>query len=101
MKTVVITGVSRGIGLATARKFIDEEWQVIGTYLNNSIPIKSPGLISIQMDQGSPESIQQTVNEIGKLNTKIDALVNNAGIIFVFNFPISFTVCCILSGEPW
>ena len=37
MKTIIITGASRGIGLATAKKFIDEGWKVIGTYLNNPI----------------------------------------------------------------
>lgn len=81
MKTVIITGVSRGIGLATAKKFIAEDWKVIGTYNKKLIPIKSPNLISIQLDQGSPESIKQAVNEIGKLNIKIDALINNAGVI--------------------
>jgi len=31
MRTIVITGTSRGIGKATARKFLDEGWFVIGT----------------------------------------------------------------------
>ncbi|OHA87743.1 MAG: hypothetical protein A3A96_02065 [Candidatus Zambryskibacteria bacterium RIFCSPLOWO2_01_FULL_39_39] len=81
MKTVVITGASRGIGLATAQKFIAEGWKVIGTYLNNPIPIESSNLVSIQFDQSSPESIGQAVEKIKKLGVKIDALINNAGII--------------------
>lgn len=81
MKTVIITGASRGIGLATTKKFIAEGWKVIGTYLNNQIPIKSPGLISVRLDQGSPESIERAISEIKKMNIKIDALINNAGII--------------------
>lgn len=30
MKTVVITGTSRGLGLSIAKKFIDAGWHVIG-----------------------------------------------------------------------
>lgn len=81
MKTIVITGASRGIGLATANKFLAEGWRVIGTYLNNQIPVDYPNLTSIQMDQGSTESIRNVVEKIKSLNIKIDALVNNAGII--------------------
>ena len=31
METVLITGISRGIGFATAKKFLDEGYRVIGT----------------------------------------------------------------------
>ena len=41
MKTAIITGASRGIGLATAEKFITEGWRAIGTYLNTPVPIDS------------------------------------------------------------
>lgn len=81
MKTIVITGASRGIGLAIANKFINEGWKVIGVYLNSSIPIESANLVPIQMDQSSSESIKRAVEEIKELNFPIDALVNNAGII--------------------
>lgn len=80
MKTIIITGASRGIGLATAKKFISEGWKVIGTYLKNKIPINSSDLISIKLDQGNPKSINQTLSEIKKLDISIDVLVNNAGI---------------------
>lgn len=81
MKTIIITGASRGIGLATAKRFLSGGWKVVGTYLNNKIPIDSPGLISIQMDQSSPESIAGFVKKIKEADLKIDALVNNAAII--------------------
>ena len=51
MKTVIITGASRGIGLATAKKFLAEGWRVIGAYLNTPISLQDNNLIAIQYDQ--------------------------------------------------
>lgn len=81
MKTIIITGASRGIGLATCKKFISEGWQVIGTYLNNKIPIDSPNLFSVKMDQGDEKSIDLAAEKIKEKFKKIDVLMNNAGII--------------------
>lgn len=73
MKLVIITGASRGIGLATAKKFLAEGWQVIGTYLNTSIPINHENLSVIRFDQGNPESIIGVVAQIKKVGAGIDA----------------------------
>jgi len=81
MKIIIITGASRGIGLATAKKFLAEGWRVVGTYLNKPPPINSQDFISIRFDQGNSESIRQTAEEIKKIAPNIDALVNNAAII--------------------
>lgn len=80
MKTIIITGSSRGIGLATAKKFIDEGWRVIGTYSVNPIRIDSPNLITVRLDQGSSDSIHQAVDQIKKLGLPINGLVNNAAV---------------------
>ena len=81
MKTIVITGASRGIGLATAKKFLAENWRVIGTYLNTQMPIQAENLFAIKYNQGDPESIAGAVEEIKKISPNIDALINNAGIL--------------------
>jgi NAD(P)-dependent dehydrogenase (short-subunit alcohol dehydrogenase family) len=81
MKTVIITGASKGIGLATAKKFLAEGWQVIGTYLNSPINIENPNLVSIQYDQGDFESIAKVATQIIASTPHIDALINNAGIL--------------------
>ena len=85
MKTVVITGASRGIGLATAKKFLAEDWQVIGTYLDKSVPIEDSNFISIQYDQSNSESIARVASQIISLAPRLDALVNNAGILIDAN----------------
>lgn len=81
MKTVVITGVSRGIGLATAKKFLGEGWRVIGTYFKTKIPIKHKNLIQIKYNQGDSKSIKKTSLQIVKITKHLDALINNAGIL--------------------
>lgn len=80
MKTTIITGASRGIGLATAKKFLDEGWRVIGTHNKTSIPIKSPNLISLELDLSLSESIIETTEKIKSLDIAIDVLINNAGV---------------------
>jgi NAD(P)-dependent dehydrogenase (short-subunit alcohol dehydrogenase family) len=82
MKTAVITGTGRGIGLATAKKFLAEGWRVIGTYYKTPTAITSPDFTSLPYDQSSPESIAHFAKEIAGIAPQIDILINNAGTIF-------------------
>jgi len=81
MKTVVITGASKGIGLATVQRFLAEGWQVVGTFLSASIPLEHPDLVSIQYDQGNSESIARAAEQISAVAPHVDALINNAGVL--------------------
>jgi len=78
MTTVLITGCSSGYGLATARHFHAQGWNVIATMRSpRSGPLlESDRLRLIQLDVTDPDSIDAAVAAAGP----IDALVNNAGI---------------------
>ena len=82
MKTVVITGASRGIGLATAKKFLENGWRVIGTYNKTPRADQTTDFVSVQLDIFSPENIARGVQEITKEAPQIDVLINNAAVSF-------------------
>ncbi|MEX2012504.1 MAG: SDR family NAD(P)-dependent oxidoreductase [Patescibacteria group bacterium] len=81
MKIAVLTGASRGIGLATAKLLIKRGWRVIGTHNQNIIPIKSDHLVAIKLDLASPKSIAEAVKKIKQEAATIDALINNAATL--------------------
>ena len=77
-KVAVVTGASRGIGLAIAEQFIKEGAKVIGTY-NNTKP-EDNGVDYYKVDITNVADVEKFVNEIYKKYNNIDILVNNAGI---------------------
>jgi len=81
MKTVLITGVSRGIGKALAERFLKNGDHVIGTSTSGSADWSHATLQLLQLDLSDPESIRKCAEEVGALNTKIDILINNAGMV--------------------
>jgi NAD(P)-dependent dehydrogenase (short-subunit alcohol dehydrogenase family) len=80
MKTVLITGVSKGIGRALMEKFLTEGYVVIGTFLSDR-PEPQANLKDFALDLGKPESIASCVTAITNFGKRIDILVNNAGIL--------------------
>lgn len=80
MKTILITGVSRGIGNALARKFLDNGYFVIGTSTRGTAKLEHENLKVFQLDLSEPQSIKNCVNQISDFKRTIDVLVNSAGI---------------------
>jgi len=81
-KIVLVTGGSRGIGKAIAESFAAEGATVIVTY-KNAIDEKyfdSKRIKHFQCDVADMKSVQGVVENILKEFSKIDVLVNNAGI---------------------
>jgi len=76
-KTCVITGVSKGIGLALVNILLEKNANVIG--LGRTEPnITHPNFRFISTDVRKFDSVQNAFSLIG--DTPIDALVNNAGL---------------------
>src|SRR5271169_6079749 len=78
MKTVLITGCSSGYGLATARHFHAQGWNVIATMRTprEDVLPQSDRLRVLALDVTKSESIAAVLEASGP----IDVLVNNAGI---------------------
>jgi len=79
-KVVVITGVSSGIGRATAEKFSKRGSQVFGTVRNTAKAKPIPGVALIEMDIRDEASVQKGIRAIIAQATRIDVLVNSAGM---------------------
>lgn len=80
MKTIVITGISRGIGRALAERFLENGDFVIGTSTSGTSPIEHDRLLTLQLDLTNPENIDTCTKAIIDSGKRIDILINNAGI---------------------
>ena len=82
MKTVVISGGSSGIGLATASKFSEADYLVY-SLRDISSPLKSvKNLVHINCDVTKVSNINSAAIEIKKSTSDIHALICNAGVHF-------------------
>lgn len=83
-KTLVLTGASRGIGHETVRRFVSEGWRVI-TCSRHPMPDNCPWISGqqnhVEIDLSDPNAIIAGAELIRKkVDGRLDALVNNAGI---------------------
>ena len=83
MKSVLITGVSRGIGLSIAKEFIQNDYFVFGTSRSKfDLPkaLESNNCKHLIVDVNDRDSIASLMKDIPGENNTLDCLVNNAGI---------------------
>jgi NAD(P)-dependent dehydrogenase (short-subunit alcohol dehydrogenase family) len=88
MKSVLITGSSKGIGLETALKFGRAGYKVFATMRNpekasafkQKIKNESLDIIVLKMDVDSDASVKQCIENLIQKYGSVDILVNNAGI---------------------
>ena len=86
MKTILITGGSRGIGLAIAEKYLEtEEYNVVVTGRKEetlkelSNVIKNKNFYTIAAKADDEEAASKTCKDINEKFGSLDILVNNAG----------------------
>jgi NAD(P)-dependent dehydrogenase (short-subunit alcohol dehydrogenase family) len=78
MRTALVTGAGRGIGLATAKAFLGAGWRVIALD-KDFTPFDATGEVEkIQYDLTDIAGIDTLAKSIGG----IDTLVNNAGVLY-------------------
>lgn len=77
-RTVLVTGGSRGIGLASARAFAAEGHRVAVTF--SSTPVTEPGVLAVRCDVTDPEQIEAAVSQVEDELGAVEVLVANAGI---------------------
>ena len=80
MKTVVVTGASRGIGKALVQEFLKRGDFVVGTSRTGDDSIKHPNFVMVPMELTDPRSREACARMIVSFGKKIDVLINNAGI---------------------
>lgn len=84
MKTAIVTGAARGIGLATTRAFLEEGWQV--AMVDRDAPeladaaAQLENVLAVTADVSEPAQVARMVEEVEAWAGRIDALINNAGV---------------------
>ena len=76
---VVVTGVSSGIGRATAEKFAKRGCRVFGTVRSIAKAQPIPDVVLVEMDVRDDASVQRGIQTIVGQAQRIDVLVNSAG----------------------
>lgn len=83
-KVALVTGAARGIGLATARRFLEQGWRVAmddrdAPELERAAEALE-GIIALPYDVSVPDQVERMVADTLGAFGRIDALVNNAGV---------------------
>ena len=84
-KVAIVTGAARGIGLAIAKKFLEQGYAVALIDIDAAELAKADSTlgddtIAIVCDVSDPRQVNAAVGEVKARFGRIDALVNNAGI---------------------
>ena len=85
-KVALVTGAARGIGLASAKRFLADGWRVALLDIERELltsavgALASPDTLALHCDVSDAARVALAMDEVAKRFGRLDALVNNAGI---------------------
>jgi serine 3-dehydrogenase len=84
-KTAFISGVTSGIGAASARRFAREGWKIVGTGRRrdrlDALAVElGEALLPLALDMRDREAVEAAVDSLPAPFRDIDLLINNAGL---------------------
>ncbi|MFI1172439.1 oxidoreductase [Streptomyces melanogenes] len=84
-KTAVVTGASRGVGLAITRQLVDEGVRVVGAARTVTAELKEAGAHPVAVDLSTPQGAEELAAQALATLGGVDILVNNIGGGDTFN----------------
>jgi NAD(P)-dependent dehydrogenase (short-subunit alcohol dehydrogenase family) len=78
-KTALVTGASRGIGLAVVEQLVEEGVRVVAASRTSTAELRETGAFVVQVDLSDPAGPQRLVASALEELGEIDLLVNNVG----------------------
>ncbi len=84
-KVMLISGARKGIGRCLTEHYLAQGWRVVGCSRGPS-DLRHEHYRHAQMDVANEEDVAKTMGEVRKIEGRLDALLNNAGVASMNHF---------------
>lgn len=80
-KVAIVTGTSRGLGVAMARRLLKDGFRVVGVSRRGSPELAGADFVDVRADLANAAAANEVVSRVLATEKRIDVLVNNAAAI--------------------